>query len=255
MLVLDEPFSGLDPVAVEMLSKVLVGEARRGATVLFSSHQLDLVEHVCERAVVVDRGRVVADGTIDDLTAGAAPVLDVEVPSDQEGSWAVGLPGVDVIRAGGGRVRLALAHGAASTTEQAQPVLDAARRAGPVSHFAFDRRSLAEVFLTTVGRPVEEARSGVAVAGAGIDPTPADEVDSGRATTALVTNIFLFLMIQTYGGWVLTAVTREKARGSSRCCCPSSPRGSCSSGSWWVWAWWRSSTRPCWRRSRWWPPA
>ena len=49
VLVLDEPFSGLDPVAVDALSKVLVGEARRGATVLFSSHQLDLVEHLCER--------------------------------------------------------------------------------------------------------------------------------------------------------------------------------------------------------------
>ena len=62
VLVLDEPFSGLDPVAVDALSKVLVGEARRGATVLFSSHQLDLVEDLCERAVVVDRGRVVTAG-------------------------------------------------------------------------------------------------------------------------------------------------------------------------------------------------
>jgi ABC-2 type transport system ATP-binding protein len=160
VLVLDEPFAGLDPVAVEVLSKVLIGEARRGATVLFSSHQLDLVEHLCERAVVVDRGRVVAHGTIDDLTAGREPVLDVDVPSDPEGSWATGLSGVDVIHAGGGRVRLALAGGDGSTTERAQPVLDAARRAGPVSHFGFDRRSLAEVFLTTVGRPLDEGEPG-----------------------------------------------------------------------------------------------
>ena len=62
VLVLDEPFSGLDPVAVDALSKVLVAEARRGATVLFSSHQLDLVEDLCERAVVVDHGRIVAEG-------------------------------------------------------------------------------------------------------------------------------------------------------------------------------------------------
>src|SRR4051812_38751562 len=82
VLILDEPFSGLDPVAVEALSKVLVGEARRGATVLFSSHQLDLVEDLCERAVVVDRGRVVTAGTIDDLTAGGDPVLEIDVPSD-----------------------------------------------------------------------------------------------------------------------------------------------------------------------------
>ena len=85
--VLDEPFSGLDPVAVDALSKVLVAEARRGATVLFSSHQLDLVEDLCERAVVVDRGRVVAEGTIDDLTAGADPVLEIDVPDDPDGTW------------------------------------------------------------------------------------------------------------------------------------------------------------------------
>ena len=85
VLVLDEPFSGLDPVAVDALSKVLVAEARRGATVLFSSHQLDLVEDLCERAVVVDRGRVVARGTIDDLTAGTDPVLEIDVPTDPDG--------------------------------------------------------------------------------------------------------------------------------------------------------------------------
>jgi ABC-2 type transport system ATP-binding protein len=160
VLVLDEPFSGLDPIAVEALSEVLMGEARRGATVLFSSHQLDLVEHLCERAVVVDRGHVVAEGTIDDLTAGRHPVLVVDVPSDPEGSWASGLPGVEVISVGRGRVRLALADGGAPSAERAQPVLDAARRAGPVSHFAFDRRSLAEVFLTAVGRPVDDAERG-----------------------------------------------------------------------------------------------
>ena len=86
VLILDEPFSGLDPVAVDALSKVLVGEARRGATVLFSSHQLDLVEDLCERAVVVDRGRVVTSGTIDELTAGTDPVLEIDVPSDPDGS-------------------------------------------------------------------------------------------------------------------------------------------------------------------------
>jgi ABC-2 type transport system ATP-binding protein len=155
VLVLDEPFSGLDPVAVDALSKVLVAEARRGATVLFSSHQLDLVEDLCERAVVVDRGRVVAEGTIDDLTAGSDPVLEVDVPSDPDGSWTTELDGaVDVISNSGGRVRLTLRAGSGTAAARAQTALDAARRAGPINHFAFERRSLAEVFLTTVGRPV-----------------------------------------------------------------------------------------------------
>jgi ABC-2 type transport system ATP-binding protein len=157
VLVLDEPFSGLDPVAVDALSKVLVAEARRGATVLFSSHQLDLVEDLCERAVVVDRGRVVAEGTIDDLTAGSDPVLEVAVPADPDGNWAQTMngSGITIVAVSGGRVRLALGEGEGAASDRAAIVLDAARAAGPISHFAFERRSLAEVFLGTVGRPVE----------------------------------------------------------------------------------------------------
>jgi ABC-2 type transport system ATP-binding protein len=158
VLILDEPFSGLDPVAVDALSKVLVAEARRGATVLFSSHQLDLVEDLCERAIVVDRGRVVAEGTIHDLTAGSDPVLEVVVPSDPDGTWARVLESrnMRVVSVRAGRVRLALEPGPGSAVDRAAVVLDAARAAGPISHFAFERRSLAEVFLGTVGRPVEE---------------------------------------------------------------------------------------------------
>ena len=156
VLVLDEPFSGLDPVAVDALSKVLVAEARRGATVLFSSHQLDLVEDLCQRAVVVDRGRVVAEGTIDDLTAGADPVLEVEVADDLDGAWSGEVADAQVLGVNAGRVRLALGAGAGTAAERAQPVLDAARRAGPVTRFGFERRSLAEVFLAAVGRPVDD---------------------------------------------------------------------------------------------------
>jgi len=160
VLVLDEPFSGLDPVAVDALSKVLGAEARRGATVVFSSHQLDLVEDLCERAVVVDRGRVVAEGTIDELTAGADPVLEIEVPTDPDGTWTAALDGIDVLSINAGRVRLQLPTGAGSPAERAQTALDAARRAGPINRFGFERRSLAEVFLATVGRPVEASGDG-----------------------------------------------------------------------------------------------
>jgi ABC-type uncharacterized transport system ATPase subunit len=105
--------------------------------------------------VVVDRGRVVAEGTIDDLTAGSDPVLEIDVPSDPDASWTSELDGaVDVVSNSGGRVRLTLRSGTGAAAERAQVALDAARRAGPINHFAFERRSLAEVFLTTVGRPV-----------------------------------------------------------------------------------------------------
>jgi ABC-2 type transport system ATP-binding protein len=64
LLVLDEPFAGLDPLAVHTLAEVLRGEAARGAAVLFSSHQLELVEHICEEVAIIDHGRVVATGEL-----------------------------------------------------------------------------------------------------------------------------------------------------------------------------------------------
>jgi ABC-2 type transport system ATP-binding protein len=71
LLLLDEPFAGLDPVAVETLADVLRGEAARGAAVLFSSHQLELVEDICQEVAIIDHGRLVATGT--SVPCGAAP--------------------------------------------------------------------------------------------------------------------------------------------------------------------------------------
>lgn len=66
-LVLDEPFSGLDPVAVDQMVELLRGQTARGVHVLFSSHQLDLVERLSDRVVILARGRVVADGEVMEL--------------------------------------------------------------------------------------------------------------------------------------------------------------------------------------------
>ena len=69
VLVLDEPFSGLDPVGVDALAGVLLERARRGVPVVFSSHQLDLVERLCDSVGIINAGRMVASGTVEDLRA------------------------------------------------------------------------------------------------------------------------------------------------------------------------------------------
>ncbi|MET0909304.1 MAG: ATP-binding cassette domain-containing protein [Ilumatobacteraceae bacterium] len=175
VLILDEPFSGLDPIAVEALSQRLVSEARRGATVLFSSHQLDLVEHLCEDAVIVDHGRAVTQGPLDELVAGHDPVLLIDVPDDPDAAWTEGLDQdrFAILSNTTGAVRLSVGTGDAAVVELAQPALDAARRSGPVSRFGFERRTLAEVFLGLVGRPADE-------------DTVADPVDAEADTPALV---------------------------------------------------------------------
>ncbi|AOZ73279.1 ABC transporter ATP-binding protein [Boudabousia tangfeifanii] len=66
-LILDEPFSGLDPVAVEVMSQVLIERAQSGVATLFSSHQLDLVERLCDRVVIIREGRLVANDTVANL--------------------------------------------------------------------------------------------------------------------------------------------------------------------------------------------
>ena len=75
---LDEPFSGLDPIAIGAMAELLAELAAAGATVLFSSHQLDLVEDLCEDVVIIDHGRVVLAGELDELRA-AVPQRFVDI--------------------------------------------------------------------------------------------------------------------------------------------------------------------------------
>src|ERR1700756_5118628 len=75
LLVLDEPFSGLDPGGIDDLSSILAERAAAGVTVLFSSHQLDLVEDICEAVAIIYRGRLVVSGAVADLRRGGRPRL------------------------------------------------------------------------------------------------------------------------------------------------------------------------------------
>jgi ABC-2 type transport system ATP-binding protein len=142
VLVLDEPFSGLDPVAVDVMSHVLREKASAGVPVVFSSHQLDLVERLCDRVGIVSAGSMVAVGTVDELRAGAVSRLVVESPTT---GWTATLSGVRVIEKNGKRCVLELADGVDD-----QAVLQAALAAGPVHEFSRQRPSLGELFRNVV---------------------------------------------------------------------------------------------------------
>jgi ABC-2 type transport system ATP-binding protein len=148
LLVLDEPFAGLDPGGVDDMTEILTERAHAGVTVLFSSHQLDLVEHICESVAIINRGRVVAQGAVSALERGERPRLAVRVAGDPSGDWARGVdPAVaSVVQVNSGMVLLELAPGADS-----QRVLDAARAAGAVEHFSSATRRLSEVFRDVTG--------------------------------------------------------------------------------------------------------
>ena len=145
-LVLDEPFSGLDPTGVDVLASVLSKEAReRDVPIVFSSHQLDLVERLCDGVVLIDRGRIVAQGTIAELRGmRARNLLRLEVERAPDGWWDV-VPGVSLDRRTDGAVVLELADGA-----DPQRVLDVARHAGDVRRFGPVEPSLSQLFREVV---------------------------------------------------------------------------------------------------------
>ncbi|GAA3519634.1 ATP-binding cassette domain-containing protein [Actinocatenispora rupis] len=158
ILILDEPFSGLDPVAVDVMSDVLREKAAEGIPVVFSSHQLDLVQRLCDRVGIVRSGRMVACGPVAELRAGGTARLVVGAP-DAPNGWAAGIPGVSVAEHRDGTTVLELAAGADD-----QAVLRAALATGPVHEFARRLPSLTELFRNVVSEHVgghtgtEEAR-------------------------------------------------------------------------------------------------
>jgi ABC-2 type transport system ATP-binding protein len=144
VLVLDEPFSGLDPVAVETLSNVLFEQVATGTALLLSSHQLDLVADVCSSVVIVDEGRVVLRGTVDEIRSHAdRRYADVEFFDPTP--WQPQVPGATVVERTERRVRV-------QTLPSVDPaaLLAAAGSHGRVRSFSFAPPDLSEVFLDTV---------------------------------------------------------------------------------------------------------
>ena len=140
MLVLDEPFAGLDPEAVDAMSEVLHERAAAGIPVVFSSHQLDLVERLCDRVGIIQRGHMVACGTIDELRGHGPKQLWVDAPAAGPG-WSDAVPHTHVVRSDGTRALIELDDSADD-----QAVLKAALATGPVREFRRNLPSLLDVF-------------------------------------------------------------------------------------------------------------
>ena len=154
LLILDEPFSGLDPVAVDVMSQVLLERAAAGVPTLFSSHQLDVVERLCDRVVIIRSGRLVADGTIPELQATETPRWRAVVertagsPPVQAASLNLPAPAVELDDAG----RLVIT--AAGADEQA--LLSTAQRLGTVRELGPVRHRLTEIFRDVLTTPSRE---------------------------------------------------------------------------------------------------
>ena len=143
-LVLDEPFSGLDPLAVEVVLTVLQERAAAGAPVLFSSHQLDLVERLCDDLVIIAAGEIRANGSRDRLRD-QFTTPRFEIHTDADAGWIRGVAGITVIDVDGGEAVFEADSDAAS-----QSVLREALSRGAVHSFGHLRPSLAAIFKEVV---------------------------------------------------------------------------------------------------------
>ncbi|WP_413354504.1 ABC transporter ATP-binding protein [Microbacterium sp. 1P06AB] len=144
VLILDEPFSGLDPIAVDVVANVLQTRAAQGVSVLFSSHQLDVVERLCDDLVIIAGGTIRAAGTRDGLRAEHA-TRRFELVSGTDAGWLRDEPGVEVVDFDGGYALFE-----ADSDETVQRVLQRAVAAGDVTTFAPRRPTLAQIFTEVI---------------------------------------------------------------------------------------------------------
>lgn len=146
LLILDEPFSGLDPVNVEMLKKAILDFQKQGATIIFSSHRMDHVEELCDDISIVDHGKKVIGGSIREVKRSFGK-QNVRVRMDEELSSLQNIEGVE---------KFTKTHDGAlfriSDERVAQKILGESMKLGALRHFSIEEPSLEEIFIAKVGK-------------------------------------------------------------------------------------------------------
>ena len=159
VLLMDEPFTGLDPVNLALLREAFLELRDEGRTLVFSTHQMELAEAMCESVAIVDHGRVVAGGSIRELKrASGRRLVRIGLDGASDLDWLDRLDGVVVTRPGVDRTELELTNGLEPEALLAAAVAGGAR----VTHFELAEPSLEALFIEYVGRPADDGERSLA---------------------------------------------------------------------------------------------
>ena len=160
ILILDEPFSGLDPVNAEQMKQAFRTMRDRGKTIIFSTHQLDDAQELCHDVSIIHRGRLMIAGTVPEVRQSTGEqYVRLAIAGDPRIAWLDDLPGVTIVRRREDYVEMAVPE-----QDDARVVLqEAMRRNAPVTRFDIDYPSLNDVFLTLVRQLPADARPGAPV--------------------------------------------------------------------------------------------
>ncbi|WJP97810.1 ABC transporter ATP-binding protein [Macrococcus bovicus] len=145
LLILDEPFSGLDPVNVELLKSAVKEINDKGATIIFSSHRMEHVEEMCDRVCILDRGKTVVEGNIQQVKQDFGR-KEIIIRGAHDFSSLQAIPGVIGYKAGRQGVNLTI-----DDIKAAPVIFEAVSRLGYVSRFEVAEPSLNDIFLAKVG--------------------------------------------------------------------------------------------------------
>ena len=153
VLLMDEPFTGLDPVNLGILREAFLELRDEGRTLIFSTHQMEAAEALCESVAIVDHGRVVAGGTLADLKrASGRRSIQLGLDGEVAPAWLAGLAGVAAVRPGPGYVELEVAPG----VEPAAILAAVVARGASVNRFEIADPSLEALFIQVVGRSPDD---------------------------------------------------------------------------------------------------
>jgi ABC-2 type transport system ATP-binding protein len=162
LLLLDEPTVGVDPQSREQILETIRRAAARGAAVVYSTHYMEEVERICSRALLIDRGTVVASGTINELIAlgGRQPLMELTFQEAAPPAWCDGLHGITQIKLpganGNGKVALQL-----ESFALINPILECARAAGAqIIEFNVHTPNLSDAFIALTGRALRDLPPG-----------------------------------------------------------------------------------------------